>query len=138
MANARTDWTQYSNVTFAQHDILKRDTMPHIMRDNIPFDYVVDSGLFHGLSDSDRLIFISNLKELLKPIGGVYVQLAWCEKETEIRSKGVRKVSRIELESIFCVANGWAIDGIHDVVLDTIPEILNGAAKAYLSVMRRV
>jgi SAM-dependent methyltransferase len=44
------------------------------------FDTVIDSGLFHTLSDPERLRFVRNLSEVLKP-GGTYFMLAFSELE---------------------------------------------------------
>ena len=42
------------------------------------FDTVIDSGLFHTLSDPDRLRFVWNVAKVLKP-GGTYFMLAFSE-----------------------------------------------------------
>ena len=44
------------------------------------FDTVIDSGLFHTLSDPDHPHFVWNVTEVLKP-GGTYFMLAFSERE---------------------------------------------------------
>lgn len=134
MATALTDFSKYSNIKYTVYNILEENTNDQAES----FDIVLDSCLFHGLSDADRLIYMRQVGRLLKPNTGIYVQLAWSEKETQQRSKGPRKVRQVDIEKLFSVDNGWQIQSIEDEILDTIPEIMNGRAAAYLSIIRRL
>ena len=55
------------------------------------FDTVIDSGLFHALSDEDRPIFVDNLAAVIRR-GGTYFML--CFSELEPGSYGPRRLRR--------------------------------------------
>jgi len=71
------------------------------------FDTVIDSGLFHALSDLDRPCYARNLAEVLKP-GGRYFML--CFSDQEPPGYGPRRVTRAEIEETF--ADEWRIEYI--------------------------
>ncbi|CAF4609303.1 unnamed protein product [Rotaria sp. Silwood2] len=133
MAKKQTDPSEFTNLTFTVFDVLNEDNKTDLGR----FNFVLDSCLFHGLSDEHRQIYIRQLHRWLKP-GGVYVQLAWSEKETLERPSGPRKITRSDLEQLFSVNNEWQIESISDDILDSIPETNKGRSSAYLSLIRKL
>ncbi len=90
------------------------------------FDTVIDSGLFHTLSDPERLCFVRNLSEVLKP-GGTYFMLAFSELEPG--GYGPRRITKKEIQAAF--SDGWRINKIQSAVFEsrTRPE----GSRAWLS-----
>jgi len=62
------------------------------------FDTIIDSGLFHVLSDAERTLFITNLAAVLSP-GGTYFML--CFSDLEPGTYGPRRVTQAEIRSSF-------------------------------------
>jgi ubiquinone/menaquinone biosynthesis C-methylase UbiE len=62
------------------------------------FDIVIDSGLFHVMTDEERPVFVRQVHRVLKP-GGKYFMLCFSDKEPE--GYGPRRVSKAEIESTF-------------------------------------
>jgi 2-polyprenyl-3-methyl-5-hydroxy-6-metoxy-1,4-benzoquinol methylase len=95
------------------------------------FDSVIDSGLFHTLSDPDRLRFVRNLSDVLKP-GGTYFMLAFSELEPA--GYGPRRITKKEILATF--SEGWRINEIRAAVFEsrTRPE----GSRAWLSSITRV
>jgi cyclopropane fatty-acyl-phospholipid synthase-like methyltransferase len=78
------------------------------------FDTVTDSGLFHTLSDEDRLVFVDNLAAVLSP-GGNYFML--CFSDQEPGGYGPRRVTRREIRN--CFRDGWSINYIRAAVFES-------------------
>jgi len=78
------------------------------------FDTVIDSGLFHTLSDPERSCFVQNLSEVLKP-GGTYFMLAFSEREPG--GYGPRRITKKEIQSAF--SDGWRINEIRAAVFES-------------------
>ena len=101
------------------------------------FDNVVDSGLFHSLSDEDRKKYVAGLATVLKS-GGRLILL--CVSNEEPGTHGPRRVSQKELRDAF--SHGWTIESIKpvrgEVTLNqkdfTFSE---GGPKAWFAVIRR-
>lgn len=95
------------------------------------FDTVIDSGLFHTLSDPDRPQFVRNLSIVLKP-GGFYFMLAFSDREPA--GYGPRRISRKEIVDAF--SDGWKVTGIRPAVFEshTRPE----GSRAWLSSITRI
>jgi cyclopropane fatty-acyl-phospholipid synthase-like methyltransferase len=95
------------------------------------FDSVIDSGLFHTLSDTDRPRFVWNLSRVLKP-GGSYFMLAFSELEPS--GYGPRRITQQEIRDTF--SDGWRINEIRAAVFEshTRPE----GSRAWLSSITRV
>jgi cyclopropane fatty-acyl-phospholipid synthase-like methyltransferase len=95
------------------------------------FDTVIDSGLFHTLSDPERPDFVWNLSRILKP-GGSYFMLAFSELEPA--GYGPRRITKKEIEAAF--SDGWRINEIRAAVFEshTRPE----GSRAWLSSITRV
>ena len=73
------------------------------------FDAVIDSGLFHALSDEERPVYARQVRWALRP-GGSYFMLCFSDKEPG--DYGPRRISRHEIEQTF---NGlFRIDYIKD------------------------
>jgi ubiquinone/menaquinone biosynthesis C-methylase UbiE len=95
------------------------------------FDTVIDSGLFHTLSDPERPPFVWNLSRVLKP-GGSYFMLAFSDREPG--GYGPRRITQKEIQDAF--SDGWRIDRIQAAVFEsnTRPE----GSRAWLSSIVRV
>ena len=95
------------------------------------FDTVIDSGLFHTLSDPDRSFFVWNVSEVLKQ-GGTYFMLAFSELEPG--GYGPRRITKKEIEDAF--SDGWRVNEIGPAVFEsrTRPE----GSRAWLSSITRV
>ncbi|CAF1348616.1 unnamed protein product [Adineta ricciae] len=133
MAKERTNQSDFPNLTYMVLDALKEDEQDDLGQ----FDFVLDSCLFHGLSDENRQIYIRQLRRWLKP-QGIHVQLAWSEKETLDRPRGPRKITKAELQQWFSVDNGWQIQTITDEIIDNIPALMGGRSIAYLSIIQKL
>jgi cyclopropane fatty-acyl-phospholipid synthase-like methyltransferase len=72
------------------------------------FDNVIDSGLFHVLSDEDRKKYVAGLAVVLRPGGRVFLM---CFSDEEPGDQGPRRVSKKDLQDAF--AQGWRIESIH-------------------------
>ena len=62
------------------------------------FDIVIDSGLFHVMTDEERPVFARQIHRVLKP-GGKYFMLCFSDKEPE--GYGPRRISKDEIERTF-------------------------------------
>jgi cyclopropane fatty-acyl-phospholipid synthase-like methyltransferase len=95
------------------------------------FDTVIDSGLFHTLSDHERPHFVQNLSQVLKS-GGTYFMLAFSEREPG--GYGPRRITKKEIQTAF--SDGWRINEIRAAVFEsrTRPE----GSQAWLSSITRV
>ncbi len=95
------------------------------------FDTVIDSGLFHTLSDADRPCFVRNLSEILKP-GGTYYMLAFSELEPG--EYGPRRIRQQEILDTF--RDGWRVNGIRPAVFESRTRA--EGSRAWLSSITRV
>ncbi len=96
------------NVTFLVGDALQLGSLG---RD---FDTVIDSGLFHTLSDEERPLFASSLADVLRR-GGMYFML--CFSELEPGSYGPRRVTQAEIRETF--THGWHIKYIRSAYMES-------------------
>jgi cyclopropane fatty-acyl-phospholipid synthase-like methyltransferase len=81
---------------------------------NRAFDNVTDCGLFHGLTDEQRLQFMKSLNSVLKT-NGKYFML--CFSDLAPRWSGhPRRVSQVEIREWF--SDGWTIDYIKESLID--------------------
>lgn len=78
------------------------------------FGTVLDSGLFHGFSDSERARFVAGLREILAP-GGRYVMLAFSDRQPGFA--GPRRLSEAEIRAAF--TDGWRIEAIEPARMET-------------------
>ena len=95
------------------------------------FDTIIDSGLFHTLSDPERLVFIQNLHEVLRP-GGTYFMLAFSDLEPG--GYGPRRITKQELMDAF--AEGWVINEIRSAVFES--RTRKDGSRAWLSSISRL
>ena len=95
------------------------------------FDTVIDSGLFHTLSDNERLLFVRNLHEVLVP-GGSYVMLAFSDLEPA--GYGPRRITKQEIQDSF--SDGWRINGIQAAVFES--RTRKEGSRAWLSSITRL
>jgi 2-polyprenyl-3-methyl-5-hydroxy-6-metoxy-1,4-benzoquinol methylase len=78
------------------------------------FDTVIDSGLFHVLSDEERPLFVSNLATVVDR-GGTYFML--CFSELEPGEYGPRRITQAEIKNSF--QRGWHINYIKPATFDS-------------------
>ena len=102
------------------------------------FDNVIDSGLFHVLSDEDRKRYVVGLATVLKAGGRVFLM---CFSDEEPGTQGPRRVSKKELHDAF--AQGWDIESIRPSRFEGRTDlkdltISEGGPKAWFAVVRRV
>jgi hydrophobe/amphiphile efflux-1 (HAE1) family protein len=116
---------------FIQHDALRVDELDH------QFDNVLDSGLFHGLSDEDRQRYVRAVANAIAPHGKLYLQ---CFSDREPAGDGPRRISKAELEGAF--ESGWHIVSINPtrfvVREDTDLTFSDGGPRAWFCVAQRV
>jgi cyclopropane fatty-acyl-phospholipid synthase-like methyltransferase len=100
------------------------------------FDTVIDSGLFHVLSDDDRRRYIEGLATILKPGGHLFLE---CFSDEEPGTWGPRRVSKKEIEAAF--GHGWSIESIQPSqfqVRDDFKEFCSeGGPKAWFAMVQR-
>lgn len=97
-----------------------------------PADTVIDSGLFHVFSDSDRPRYAASLRAALRPGGSLYLM---CFSDRQPGDFGPRRVSRGELEAAF--ADGWVIESIAADTFEINPVGEFSQALAWLAALRR-
>jgi ubiquinone/menaquinone biosynthesis C-methylase UbiE len=95
------------HVTFLVLNVLELHTLGR------EFDTVIDSGLFHALSDEDRPVFVSNLAAVIHR-GGTYFML--CFSELEPGSYGPRRITQAEIRDSFL--DGWHINYIRPATME--------------------
>lgn len=87
---------RHVNVNFIVEDVLKMDRL--FLESE--FDTVIDSGLFHTMTDQERPIFAKQVHRVLTP-GGKYFMLCFSDKEPE--GQGPRRVSKAEIMNTFAL-----------------------------------
>ena len=107
------------NVNFVVSDILKMD---RLFKES-EFDVIIDSFLFHTITDEDRPIFARQVYKALKP-GGKYFMLCFSEKD--LAGPGPRRISKAEIEHTFTPLFNIVY------IADTSLEANTGKRKAYL------
>jgi SAM-dependent methyltransferase len=101
------------------------------------FASVIDSGLFHVFTDSDRRRYVEGLKQVIDPGGRLFLM---CFSDEEPGTAGPRRVSRQELHDAF--ADGWEIESIEPCRVEINPEFKGftfseGGPKAWFAIVRR-
>ena len=102
------------------------------------FDSIVDSGLFHVLSDTERIRYVEGLGTVLKSGGRVFLL---CFSDKMPGTRGPRRVSQNELRAAF--SEGWQIESIEPAEFDVRPEARAGLfdginPKAWFMIARRL
>jgi cyclopropane fatty-acyl-phospholipid synthase-like methyltransferase len=95
-------------------------------------DTVIDSGLFHVFSDDDRPRYVAGLSAALRPGGYLYVM---CFSDRQPGHIGPRRVREEELRAAF--ADGWFIESITPDAFTVNRDFYDGAAEAWLAIIRR-
>jgi cyclopropane fatty-acyl-phospholipid synthase-like methyltransferase len=101
------------------------------------FTSVIDSGLFHVLSDDDRRRYVEGLYHVLEQGGQLFLM---CFSDEEPGTEGPRRVSREELCDAF--ADGWEIESIQRCQAELNPgfttvKFSEGGPKMWFAVIRR-
>ena len=101
------------------------------------FDSVIDCGLFHVLSDDDRLSYVAGLVHVTNLGGRVFLM---CFSDKEPGNVGPRRISEAEIREAF--ADGWAIESIVATQFEPNSEAAKddfseGGPKAWFAVIRR-
>ena len=112
-------------VTFLVQDALALEDLGRT------FDTIIDSGLFHALSDPERARYVRSLAAALRP-GGIYLMLALSELEPG--EHGPRRVTQQEIGAAF--GDGWQINRIQAAVFEGRKQ--PGGYRAWLSSITRV
>jgi len=99
---------RHAKVRFLVHDALDLSDMGRV------FDSVIDSGLFHVLSDEERVAYSRGLAKVLKP-GGRYFVLCFSDKEPN--DGGPRRITQAEIRKTF--GEGWTINYIRETRFDS-------------------
>jgi cyclopropane fatty-acyl-phospholipid synthase-like methyltransferase len=104
------------------------------------FATVIDSGLFHVLSDADRRRYLQGLKHVTGP-GALLFLLCFSDKEAPWPDqRGPRRISREELAEGF--ADGWEVESIEPVQIEVNPEFAEmtspGGPKGWFAIILRL
>ena len=101
------------------------------------FATVMDCGLFHVFSDTDRRRYVHGLAHILE-VGGQLLLL--CFSDEEPGNDGPRRISRNELTDAF--NHGWEIESVELVRIEINPKFKEnnfseGGPKAWFAIIRR-
>jgi cyclopropane fatty-acyl-phospholipid synthase-like methyltransferase len=101
------------------------------------FASVIDSGLFHCLSDADRRRYVRGLARVVEPGGRLFLM---CFSDEEPGDEGPRRVSRRELSDAF--ADGWEVESVRPTQFEVNPAFTEvrfseGGPRAWFAVVRR-
>jgi 2-polyprenyl-3-methyl-5-hydroxy-6-metoxy-1,4-benzoquinol methylase len=77
------------------------------------FATVIDSGLFHVLTDEERLHYVASLAQVLRPGSRYFMQ---CFSDKQPGDWGPRRVSQAEIRAAF--AAGYRIDAIEEATFE--------------------
>ena len=99
---------RHLSVTFLVLHVLELQTLGRT------FDTVIDSGLFHVLSDEERALFVDSLASVMHR-GGAYFML--CFSELEQGEYGPRRITQAEIKRSF--QGGWHISYIKPAAFDS-------------------
>jgi SAM-dependent methyltransferase len=97
-----------------------------------PFDTVLDVGLFHVLQPADRRRYAAALASVVRPGGAGFV-VAWSDRNPF--GIGPERVRRRELRAAFRADEGWRVESIEPVKLETLLPM--GMVHAWLARLRR-
>jgi ubiquinone/menaquinone biosynthesis C-methylase UbiE len=113
---------RHVKVNFVAGNVLQ---MGRLFREG-EFDIVIDSGLFHVMTDEERPVFVQQVHKVLRE-GGKYFMLCFSDKEPG-EYELPRKVSKSEIESTFSPL--FDIIYIKDAAFDSL--LKPSRRKAYL------
>ena len=84
------------------------------------FRTVIDSGVFHTFSDTERPVYVNSLASVLEPGGVVHLL---CFSELTPGDYGPRRVTQQEIHDAF--GNGWDVERIIEERFETLPDFPN-------------
>lgn len=113
---------RHVEVNFVVEDVLQMDWL----FEDGEFDIVIDSGLFHVMTDEERPVFAQQVYRVLKD-GGKYFMLCFSDKEPG-EYELPRRLSKTEIENTFSPL--FDIIYIKDAVYDSL--LTPSSRKAYL------
>jgi len=96
------------------------------------FDTLIDSGVFHVFSDTDRARYVASLAGVLRDGGMCYLM---CFSDRQPGSWGPRRVSEDELRTAF--SDGWEVISIEPGTFDINPVNGSTTVHAWLAAIRR-
>ena len=100
------------------------------------FDSVIDCGLFHVLSDADRISYVAGLTQVTSPGGRLFLM---CFSDEEPHDRGPRRIRQEEIRAAF--ADGWTIESIAPSHFQPNPKsnekFVDGGPRAWLAIIRR-
>lgn len=100
------------------------------------FDSVIDCGLFHVLSDADRLPYVAGLTHVTRQDGKLFLM---CFSDQEPSDRGPRRITQDEIRLAF--ASGWTIESITPTHFEPNPQsqemFTDGRPRAWFSIIRR-
>lgn len=116
---------------FLQMDALKLKDLDRT------FDSVIDCGLFHVLSDEDRITYVEGLAHVTNCGGRVFLMCFSDEQPGEI---GPRRISQAELREVF--SDAWTIESITATQFEPNPNAEerhfgDEGPKAWFAIIRR-
>jgi cyclopropane fatty-acyl-phospholipid synthase-like methyltransferase len=94
------------------------------------FDTLLDCGLFHVLSDPERVAYVASLAHAAQP-GANFRMLCFSDRQSG--TFGPRRVSKSEIEA--CFIEGWQIESIEPSLFVTTN--LPGGAQAWMAAIKR-
>ena len=92
------------------------------------FATVIDSGVFHTMSDDDRPRYVASLGTVVRPGGVVHLM---CFSDREPDGYGPRRVSQDELRAAF--ADGWTVERIEPATFEVRDDSPTPPARAWLA-----
>jgi cyclopropane fatty-acyl-phospholipid synthase-like methyltransferase len=102
------------------------------------FDTVIDCGLFHTFTDEERPFFITELAQVVRPKGVLYIL---CFSDEEPGAEGPRRVSQQEIRDSF--HDGWQVRDVKPIRFESNippdgPKFSPGGPKAWLATVERI
>lgn len=95
------------------------------------FDTILDSGLFHVLSDADRVKYVKSLEKAIKKDGTLHLL---CFSDSEPGTEGPRRITERELIELLNM-KGWLVEEIGEARYET--NIHPDGARAWLATFKR-
>jgi len=84
-----------ANIEFHLHDFLSDAAIPGVEQASI--DFVFDRGVFHSVSDADRVLFAQRVAELLRPAGW---WLSLCGNADDLTSGGPPRLTAAQITAV--------------------------------------
>jgi SAM-dependent methyltransferase len=118
------------NATFIEGDALDLAAILRI------FDVVIDCGLFHIFSDTDRVRYARGLRDIVRPSGRYFLL---CFSDRQPGTSGPRRVTQAEIHGTFFA--DWRVDSIipeHFATVGGAPGSGTDDAEAWLASLTRI